>query len=88
MLGSARLRRSLFVCSFVGFVNHQVVPEEVLVGTEIPRGAWGVVIAQWLERRAHVRKVAGSRPGRSGGIIFFIFFFFICSVLTLISVPQ
>ena len=78
MLGSARLRRSLFVRSFVGFVNHQVVPEEVLVGTEIPGGAWGVVIAQWLERRTHDRKVAGSRPGKSGGIYLFYILFVLC----------
>ena len=34
----------------------------------------GAGIAQWLERRARDRKVAGSSPDRTGGKLFFLFF--------------
>ena len=44
-------------------------------------GLWGAGIAQWLERRTHDRKVHGSSPGRSGGIIFFSSVSFLCWLL-------
>ena len=41
------------------------------VGWGVEReGAGEAGIAQWLERQARDRKVAGSSPGRSGGRIF------------------
>ena len=38
----------------------------------------GAGIAQWSERRTRDRKVPGSSPGRSGGIIFFSRANFVC----------
>ena len=45
-------------------------------------------IAQWLERRTHDRKVAGSNPCRSGGRIFFSGVNFLCWLLFSVSVPP
>ena len=42
---------------------------------------WGAWIAQWLERRTRDRKVPGSSPVRSGGIIFFSRVNFLCWLL-------
>ena len=41
----------------------------------------GAGIAQWSERRTRDRKVPGSSPGRSGGIIFFSRVNFLCWLL-------
>ena len=49
------------------------------VGWGVEReGAGGAGIAQWLERQARDREVAGSSPGRSGGRIFFSRVSFLC----------
>ena len=40
-----------------------------------------IIIAQWLERRTRVRKVAGSNPCWSGGRIFFSRVNFLCWLL-------
>ena len=42
---------------------------------------WGAGIAQWLERRTHDQKVAGSNPCWSGGGIFFSRVNFLCWLL-------
>ena len=48
----------------------------------------GVGIAQWLERRTHDWKVAGSNPCWSGGIIFLLQGWLSVLTLILVSVPP
>ena len=55
---------------------HIILQKKISVGYYI--SFTGAGIAQWSERRTCVRKVAGSNPCRSGGIIFFSTVNFLC----------
>ena len=62
--------RSLSVYTFLSV--YRSLP--ILLEQKIMLLISGAGIAQWLERRARDRKVAGSSPDRTGGKLFFLFF--------------
>ena len=61
--------------------------EKSLEAAKMHQGARGAGITQWLERRTRDRKVAGSNPSWSGGIIFFSRVNFLCWFIS-VSIPP